>query len=311
MAASRDIPLELLRAFEAAARLLSFTRAADELFLTQSAISRQIKALETHLGTALFERRHRAIVLTDAGQTLYRTTVEVLEQLRRTVGQLQRRRTRRAVTVTTTISFASLWLVPRLPDFVRAHPGVDLRISATNRVIDVDREDVEFALRYLPIDRAQGPALFGEQVSPVCAPSLLRDRRRPLRRPADLAGHTLLCFASADGAVPALDWTLWLESVGLRDLEPAAMLQFSQYDHLIQAAIDGQGVALGRSPLVRDALRAQRLVRPFPTSLVSPRAYYLIESRRAREDADARAFREWLLAACEAVRVADGDALIR
>ncbi|HVL59291.1 MAG TPA: transcriptional regulator GcvA [Burkholderiaceae bacterium] len=298
-------PLELLRAFEAAARRLSFTLAADELFLTQSAVSRQIKALEEHLGVPLFERRHRALVLNEAGQSLYRTTADVLERLRQTTRELRRDRRSRAFTVTTTISFASLWLVPRLSQFVRDHPGIDVRIAATSRVMDVRRESIEFAVRYLPREKAEGIPIFGEQMLPLCSPALARDRSRPLREPQDLAAHTLL-HPSLDDIGPGyagyaeLGWPQWLESMGLRDLKPAGALRFSQYDQLVQAAIDGQGVALGRLPLLADLVRARKLVRPFASSVDSPRAYYLIEGPGVARNPDAVAFRDWLLAAARA-----------
>ncbi|MCA3180650.1 MAG: transcriptional regulator GcvA [Burkholderiaceae bacterium] len=289
-------PLELLRTFEAAARNLSFTRAAAELYLTQSAVSRQIKALEDDLRVPLFERRHRALALTDAGQALYRTTLDVLERLRETTRQLRAPTARRTFTVTTTVGFASLWLVPRLPRFTAAHPGVDVRLSAVNRMVDLDREDIDVAVRFQPRDRALGEPLFGESVAPVCAPALARDPRRPLREPADLARHVLLHTMGPAAPGSAFEWPLWLEAVGLPELEPAGRLHFSQYDMLVGAAIAGQGVALGRMPLLRDAIRDGRLVQPFARSAASPRGYFLVPSRRAQDDPIAHAFGEWLRA---------------
>jgi DNA-binding transcriptional LysR family regulator len=287
-------PLELLRSFEAAARTLSFTRAAGELFLTQSAVSRQIAALESHMGVVLFERRHRALALTDAGQSLFRTTVDVLERLRDTVHRLRPAVGRRSLTVTTTVGFASLWLVPRLPRFTAAHPEVDVRIAAANRMMDIEREDIDVAVRFMPRDRALGEPLFGEEVQPVCAPALARDPARPLREPADLARHVLLITMEQGVAAAAAEWPVWLEAVGLPNLAPAATLHFSQYDLLVAAAIAGQGVALGRLPLVRDAIRDGRLVAPFRRAAVSPRGYYLAAARRARSDPTAQAFIAWL-----------------
>lgn len=289
-------PLELLRSFEAAARNLSFTRAAAELFLTQSAISRQVAALEAHLGIALFERRHRALVLTEAGQQLYRTTLDVLERLRDTVERLGAASRRRSVAVTTTVGFASLWLLPRLPRFTTAFPDVDVRISASGRQVDLDREDIDVAVRFLPRDRATGTALFGEEVVPMCAPVLARDPARPLREPADLARHVLLRTMETGTAAAAIEWPLWLEAVGLPDLEPAGTLHFSQYDHLVAAAVAGQGVALGRLPLMREAIRDGRLVVPFRRAAVSPRGYWLLQSRRALADPLVQAFVAWLQA---------------
>lgn len=292
-----DVPsLDLLRTFEAAARNLSFTRAGAELYLTQSAVSRQIKALEDDLGVPLFERRHRALALTDAGQLLHRTTLDVLERLRDTARRLRQPTRRRMLTVTTTVGFASLWLVPRLPRFTAVHPEVDVRLSADNRVVDLEREDVDVAVRFLPRGRVPGTPLFGEEIRPVCAPALARDPRRPLREPADLARHVLLVTMEPGVPSASVDWPLWLQAVGLPDLEPAATLHFSQYDMLVGAAIAGQGVALGRMPLLRDAVRDGRLMLPFGRAAASPRAYYLVASRRAEDDPVARAFIAWLRA---------------
>lgn len=289
-------PLELLRSFEAAARHLSFTQAAHELFVTQSAVSRQIKALEDDLGVALFERRHRALALTEAGQALQRTTLDVLDRVRDTVRRIRQPSRRRSFTVTTTVGFASLWLVPRLPRFTALRPDVDVRLSAGNRMMDLERDDIDVAVRFLPIDRAIGSPLFGEEVQPVCAPALARDPARPLREPADLARHVLLVTMEGGGAATQAEWPMWLEAVGLPGLEPAATLHFSQYDLLVAAAAAGQGVALGRMPLLRDALHDGRLVAPFRRTTVSPRAYYLVESRRAQADPVAQAFIAWLRA---------------
>ncbi|HKY90508.1 MAG TPA: LysR family transcriptional regulator, partial [Nevskiaceae bacterium] len=179
-------PLDLLRGFEAAARHLSFTRAATELFLTQSAVSRQVQALEEHLGVPLFQRRHRALLLTDAGQILQRTATEVLAQLAETTREIRDLSSTRQITVTTLVSFASLWLVPRLPLFRERHPHIDVRIAADNTVIDLTRDRVDVAIRYVAPARAPANAtrLFGEDVVPMCSPALLRDRKRPLRQPA-------------------------------------------------------------------------------------------------------------------------------
>jgi LysR family glycine cleavage system transcriptional activator len=303
-------PLELLRTFEAAARHLSFTQAAAELFVTQSAVSRQIRALEDDLGAPLFERRHRALALTPAGESLRSATLEVLDRLRETVRRLRRPGARRTFTVTTSVGFASLWLVPRLPRFTAAHPDVDVRISAVNRMVDLDREDIDVAVRFGPRDRAQGTPLFGETVLPVCAPALAQDPRRPLREPADLARHVLLVTMAPGAGVAGLEWPMWLEAVGLAQLEPAGRLHFSQYDLLVGAAIAGQGVALGRMPLLADALGDGRLVAPFGRGAASPRGYSLITSSRGRDDEVARSFCDWLLVEAGADRVSSVGAAI-
>lgn len=287
-------PLDRLETFEAAARTLSFTRAAAELSLTQSAVSRAIASLEQRLGFALFERRHRALLLTERGRTLFRATADMLERLNDTVARLRGRGAARALTVTTPLSFASLWLIPRLARFTRAHPEVDVRIAANNEIIDLERSGIEVAIRYATSERAPGGAkLFGEEVFPVCSPALVRDRARPITRPEDLARHVLLHIDDA-GQAPWLVWEPWFEAAGIRDLKPAGALHFSHYDQLIQAAINGQGVALGRVPLLREQLRSGALVAPFKRGIASPRSYYVMRSARSANSSEVDAFIAWL-----------------
>lgn len=289
-------PLDRLEAFEAAARNLSFTRAAAELSLTQSAVSRAIASLEERLGFPLFERRHRALLLTERGQALYAATLELLESLQQTLAKLRVPPTARTVTVTTTLSFASLWLVPRLAGFTRAHPGVDVRIAANNDIVALERAGIDVAIRYASAElAANGTKLFGEDVVPVCSPALADDRARPLTKPEDLRNHVLLHLGQTDAA-PWLLWAQWLEAAGVPDLRPAGALHFSHYDQLIQAALNGQGVALGRMPLLREPVRSGVLVTPFKRSIVSPRCYFVLRSQRGLGNADVDAFERWLRA---------------
>lgn len=291
--------LDLLRGFEAAARHLSFTRAAEELFVTQSAVSRQIKTLEQQLGVPLFRRGNRELFLTEAGQRLYKSVRGALQHIEQTVTSLQGRATA-PVTVTASVSFASLWLVPRLQAFRRACPDVDVRIAADNRVLDLERSGIDLAIRYGQVDRmpAEGERLFGETIFPVCSPALLGDSSRPLRQPADLVRHTLLQLDDLAADWPWLSWSEWLESMGLGNLKPAGIVRFSHYDHLIQAAIAGEGVALGRAPLIHQALQERQLVAPFRARTASPRGYYILRSRLAHP-AQTEAFVSWLKAAAE------------
>ncbi len=288
--------LDLLKGFEAAARLLSFTGAGEELHLTQSAVSRQIKELESQLGAALFERRHRALALTDAGRTLFPAAIQVLQAMRAATDQLRAISARRALAVTTTHSFAALWLIPRLAGFTRTHPGVDVRIATDTRVQDLERDGLDVAIRHGPASIA-GPnamRLFGERVFPVCSPTLLRDPKRPLREPADLRNHVLLQYDDPEGRHPWLHWKTWLEVEGLTDLRPAGSLLLSGYEQIIPAAIAGHGVALGRSPLVREALAAGALVAPFKRSAESTRAYYAIVAKTAATRPEVSEFLAWL-----------------
>jgi LysR family transcriptional regulator, glycine cleavage system transcriptional activator len=283
--------------FEAAARNLSFTKAAAELFITQSAVSRQIKALEDHLGVALFERRARSLVLTEHGQALYRVAADVLERLQTAVDQLKTDSRTRQLSLTTTTGFASLWLIPRLPRFTSLRPGVDVRISATTDTLNLERSLVDLAIRFCPPDMVPEGAvrLFGEEILPVCSPSLLRDRARPLKRPADLRRHTLLHFDYPGAVKSFMDWGTWLTALGIGELRSAASLHFSQYEQMIQAAINAQGVALGRHPLVKNLIQSEALVAPFNSALVGSRAYFLIESPAAAGKPHVRQFADWLL----------------
>lgn len=294
---SRALPsLDLVRGFEAAARLLSFTKAGEELFLTQSAVSRQVQALEEHLGVALFERRHREIRLTDAGRQLQRAAVESLRLLTDTAERIREHGRTQAVTVTCSIGFASLWLVPRLMEFREQHPEIDIRIDANNRLVDLDRDRVEVAVRYCPSDLAppQSTILFEDEVYAVCSPALAARADRPLAQPTDLRHHVLLHYQGADTHWAPGSWPSKLATLGLETLEGVGALRFNQYDQLIQAAIEGQGVALGVGPLVRRLVQQGRLVTLFGTRFASPRGYFLLTARYAAARPEVVAFTGWL-----------------
>src|SRR5436190_11539267 len=286
--------LDLLQGFEAAARHLSFTKAGEELFLTQSAVSRQIKDLEDQLGVPLFHRRHRALALTEAGQQFYAATAQVLTTMRSATSRLRAQTGRKALSVTTTNSFAAMWLIPRLAGFTRTHPDVEVKIIAETRVQDLERDGIDIAIRHGPPSLA-GPnamRLFGEKVFPVCSPKLLK--KIPLREPADLKHHCLLQYSDPEGRHPWLSWKSWLEVAGIADLRPASALSFSGYDQIIPAAVAGHGVALGRSPLLKDLLAAKELIAPFKSSADPARAYFAIVSKNAMGRPDAVDFVEWL-----------------
>jgi LysR family glycine cleavage system transcriptional activator len=300
-------PLELLVAFEAAARHLSFTRAGAEVALTQSAVSRQIQALEGRLGVALFKRLHRALELTDDGRTLYAAVVEALGRLDRVTRELRRSERVKTVVVTTTPGFAGLWLIPRLATFTADHADVDVRISAANALANLDRGGVDIAVRYQSVAAAAGLGvrLFGETVFPVCSPRLRGPSHPPLALPRDLAGHTLLRM-EPDGRNPLQDWDMWLHAMGLAGLQPAGVLHFSSYDQLISAALAGQGVALGRVPLIQGHLKSRKLVAPFSESVVSPRSYYMLVAPSSVARPEVRAFTDWLVANAESTAPARG-----
>lgn len=294
-------PLDQLEAFDAAARHLSFTRAADELALTQSAVSRQVAALEDFYGVLLFQRLHRALRLSDEGALLQRTVVEVLQRLHQTSEQLRGEARLKTVVVSTTAGFAGLWLIPRLAGFTASRPDVDVRISATYSVANLERDGVDVAIRYHTQEgaAAEGVRLFGEVVLPVCSPRLRRDGARPLKQPEDLRQHCLLHLDSGPGS-QLLEWPPWLRAMKLEDLKPASVLHFSMYDQLIQAAVAGQGVALGRLPLLNELIAQRKLVAPFKKSVVSPRSYYLFQSDASRKKPEVREFLSWLIAEADA-----------
>ena len=208
----------------------------------------------------------------------------------------------KTIVVTTTAGFAGLWLIPRLSSFVAANPGVDVRISAGNTLVNLERDGVDVAVRYQAIDEAQRDGhLFGETVYPVCSPKLRRDPKLPLRVPADLARHTLLRM-EPDGKNQLQDWGLWLHAMSLADLRPAGVMHFSSYDQLIHAAIAGQGVALGRLPLIDRFMKARTLVAPFADAVVSPRGYGIVVAPHSARRAEVVAFTTWLRAESAAER---------
>ncbi len=319
--------LDRLAVFDAAARHLSFTRAAAELFITQSAVSRQIAALEDEIGAPLFRRRHRALDLSDDGRRLAAATAEALAGLRGAVaairGPLAKGR-REVITLTTTPGLASLWLIPRLADFTGAHPGVDVRIDASHDVRALASEGFDLAIRYVrsvpaaePDAAARGdgdgtapPAarragggtpLFQEWVQPVCSPLLLQ-RGPPLVEPADLRHHTLLDLAMAQGSGMPAEWRSWLAAVGAEHVEPRSVLSFSAYDAAVGAAVAGQGVVLGRRPLVDGLLRDGLLVAPFAGESTSVRGYSLMVSAAAARRPAVQALFRWLLEQAEPAR---------
>jgi LysR family glycine cleavage system transcriptional activator len=292
----RTLPsLDFLRGFEAAGRRLSFTLAAEELFLTQSALSRQIKALEDALGVVLFERRHRALALTPAGAALHRDVAEALESFAAAAERARGGTRSPGLTLSTTVSFASLWIIPRLARFRERRPDVEVYVSADDRLVDLARGDVDVAVRYLPDSGAPENAvrLFGERMTPVASPNIVGGAS-PLRTPADLTKHVLLHLDDPEGRTPWLDWRSWLTSNGQPGLKAAGALRFRIYDQVVQAAVGGQGVALGRLPMLAEHLRDHRLVTPFAKKFDSARGYFALAAPRVADRADVVAFLRWL-----------------
>lgn len=292
----RKLPsLDPLKGFDAAARHLSFTKAAAELFLTQSAVSRQIQTLEEQLGVPLFRREVRRLALTPEGEMLHRAVAEMLARLADVCAGLKAVQGKPRVTVSASVGIAALWLVPRLAAFQEIEPGVDVRLSADNRMVDLEREDFDLALRYVSPDAAPpGSALlFDEVVFPVASPALAATLPAVLG-PEDIGRLTLLSFESGN-KTPWLSWEPWLQGHGLAQAKPKAVLQFNQYDQMIRTAEDGRGIALGRGPLVAQAIAAGRL-QPLTEERqnVAARAYFLVRApRKLRPEAER--FADWLV----------------
>ncbi|MBL8808263.1 MAG: transcriptional regulator GcvA [Rhodospirillales bacterium] len=289
-------PISALRAFEAAARLKSFTMAADELGLTQSAISHQIHSLEDQLGFELFHREPRRIVLTVKGEKLAASVREGLGVVAQALRELTRVDSGPRLTVSTLPGFAVKWLFPRLIRFDERHPEIELAIATTGQLADFSAGEVDVAIRY-GTGRYPGlhvEKILDEDMFPVCAPRLLKGPKA-LRVPADLARAPLLHddILALDGQSPG--WRTWFDVAGVTDIDLSKGRRFGQSNMSIQAAIEGLGVALGRSPLVVDDLAAGRLVRPFDISAPSGYAHYLVCPARSLAIPKVAAFRDWLL----------------
>lgn len=284
-------PLNGLRAFEAAARHLSFKEAAGELNVTQAAISHQVRGLEDWLGHKLFERRVRAVDLTTAGAELLPAISSALDGMNGAVDRLIRPEDDgRGLTVSAIATFAAKWLVPRLADFQDLHPDIDVRITTSTALVDFNRDGVDVALRYglgqWPDVRAE--RLLREDMFPVCSPALL-EGPNPLRTPADLSYHTLLHVVQMRD-----DWRVWLTAAGQTDIDPTRGPRFDLSLTAIQAAVEGMGVALGHSNLVETDMRAGRLVAPFTLNIPVDMAYYVVAPPERWDSPKVRAFREWL-----------------
>lgn len=282
-----------LRAFEAAARRLSFTAAAAELHVTQTAISHQIRRLEEQLGHRLFERRNRSLALTPDAEAYLPAVRAAFEDLRQATARLQRSGRDDVLTVSTTASLAAKWLITRVAAFQAAHSGIEVRISTSSQLVDFRRDQVDMAVRY---GRGSWPGLraawlMAEDIFPVCSPALLRGAHR-LRRPEDLAHHNLLHVTSGPE-----DWQMWLTAAGLpRSLAERRGLTFDQSFMAMQAAIEGLGVALARSRFVESDIAAGRLVAPFDVRLPTDAGYYVVAPEQTADTPKIQLFGDWLIA---------------
>lgn len=303
---AEHLPLNALRAFEAAARHLSISKAADELFVTPAAVSQQIRTLEDHLGKPLFYRLTRALALTDAGKAGLPLIQQGLTNLSAGMTAMREDSIENALTVWTAPSFATKWLMPRLSGFLEEHPGIEMELSADSQLIDqfnnnlkssdLRLQNVDIAIRFGSgnYSGCQVDKLFKEQETavPLCSPSLL-EGKKPLNTPEDLKHHTLLHDDTRYEGRPA--WENWIKEFKVEGVSHKRGLHFSQAELALQAAVDGQGILLSMRPLAEAELQAGRLVIPFNLSLPLKKAYYLIcmESRAHHENIVA--FREWIL----------------
>lgn len=294
-------PLAALRAFEAAARHLSFTRAADELHVTQAAVSHQIRQLEEDLGVRLFRRLSRALRLTEEGQLLAPFLRDGFALLLAGVDRVRSAAQGGVLTVTAAPSFAASWLVPRLVQFQRRHPEIEVRLVSTMRKLDLLREGIDVGIRY---GRGGWPGLFAERLMtddlfPVCAPGLLDGVGSG---PHALASVQLLHVQ----AFPD-DWPRWLTAAGVGEVDAERGSWFDTAGAAYEAAAAGLGVAMGRRQLVADALAAGRLLAPFATALPAEVAYYLVLPPEHRGIARVEAFCAWLREAAGAQPATDAD----
>lgn len=294
---SQRLPsLNALRAFEAAARHLSLTKAAEELHVTPAAVSHQIKALEADLRVPLMRRVKGEFVLSEAAKAGLPGLRDAFDRLQDAVRRMRLDEVSRILTVSAAPSFAATWLVPRLDRFKESFPEIDVRLEASFRLIDFGRDDVDLAIRYGPGDYEglHAVLLFDEEMFPVCSPRLI-ERGPPLREPRDLARHNLLHldWTPEKGVWP--DWRMWLVAAGAEEVYTDRGPRFTQQSIALQAAAQGQGVALGSPALVADDLAAGRLVKPFDFSVPVDFCYFAVAPPDTAELPKVRAFRDWLV----------------
>jgi LysR family glycine cleavage system transcriptional activator len=313
---SRPLSVGPLRAFEAVSRLLNFSAAADELHLTQSAVSRQIRSLEEELGATLFLRGTRHVELTSDGTTLLRTVGPWLDRLDAAVRQIRQTRGRKVVNVSTFASFASLWLIPQMEAFQRAHSDIDIRVSAADTLVNLqDESEMDLILRYCSPQRAPAGAvrLFGEVLTPVISPWLAAriasGDAPPMSTAADLAQHTLA--EEDDGRTGSLflSWRHWLEHQDQPQLQPRRWMYLNYTYQQIQAALAGQAVALARVALVAEQLQNGELVEPFGSQqrITSPYAYWMAVADRSRDRPEVKQFCAWVEERAAQTRAAMGE----
>ena len=307
---TRPLSVGYLRCFEVTARLLNFRAAADELALSQSAVSRQIQSLEDELGMVLFLRHTRSVELTEAGLVLFRTVSGLLNQLDLTVQQIRHAVLRKSIAVTTFASFASMWLIPRLASFQNLHPEIDIRIDASDKSVDLSVSDIDIAIRYAPASRMPTGSvrLFGDQLVAVASPLLLK-QEGGIQSAADLTRFTLI--EASDPHSSHLDWLTWrhwLNAQGVQGLQPIRWLHFNYAYQMVQAALNGQGIVLARPPLIAESLASGELIEVLPDARKdSPMAYWLLVNNNQAPSEQVKAFCHWVTAQASETKIAIGE----
>jgi LysR family transcriptional regulator, glycine cleavage system transcriptional activator len=289
-------PLNSLRAFECAARHQSISLAASELNVTPAAISQQIKLLEQVLDVQLFIRQNRQIELTEEGRLLKPLLGEAFEQIHQALQTLHTHRQGHPLTITAPHTFLAKWLIPRLDDFYQQHPQISVRIDASTRLVDFDSEDIDIGIRF---SMQQDPDLVSThlmtlQVIPVCSPEYMQKQQK-LNTPADLHNQTLLHYDNKTDEPTWPDWNMWLASMGYRDMNTKSGIYFAQADMAIQAAIEGQGIALVPTIFTEKDIHIGRLVQPFSMSMPIDFSYYLVTTPKRANLPRVIAFKKWVL----------------
>ena len=299
----RDIPpLGLFKTFEVAARRLSFTRAADELCVTQGAVSRQIRSLEEQIGAALFKRLHRTIELTQEGKSLQKVVTTCLDSLDLCVQEIRQDQLVQQLTVTTSVAFAYFWLMPRLEKFSMAHPDIDLRVLASDQPVNLSRDNVDIAIHFGPVPPSgtRSEFLLGECVYPVCSPDYLS--QHSVKTPVDILQTTLLHLEGGGTIWGSVDWPVWLKFHGVDTPPPKPGIRVNSYPMIIQAAQAGRGVALGWSYIVDEMVADGRLAKPLNLMMKTQNNYYLTSSDSASNDGLITDFKNWILEETEGLR---------
>jgi len=307
---TRPLSVGYLRCFEVTARLLNFRAAADELALSQSAVSRQIQSLEDELGMVLFLRHTRSVELTEAGIVLFRSVSTMLNQLDLTVQQIRHSILRQSISVTTFASFASMWLIPRLASFQNLYPDIDIRIDANDKPVDLSFSDIDIAIRYGPAKRMPTDAvrLFGDRLVAVASPLLLK-QEGGIQSPADLTRFTLIeAIDLQPSHLNWLTWRHWLTAQGVQGLQPVRWLHFNYAYQMVQAALSGQGIVLARPPLIADSLARGELVEVLPGGRNdSHMAYWLLVNSIQSPSEQVKSFCDWLIVQANETQIVTGE----